>query len=419
MAARFRAGNRCEFCGAPGDHVHHVIYPKNFSQDCIDNLVVVCEIHHALSHGIRGEKMSSDMILVLGVETIDREWIDFDQLFLRLYESGIGTQSMRDSLFRASNEAWKLIFDKYKKITEEVRFDGVKKFRRWVNRSGVLQLSAKYDSRQTIKFQEWLFEELLPELDRTGKYDMQSPVIGSMSTGDSLKDVALSIIKTMEIVVSVRDEAIEAKRVAEMASSVAREANVAVAIQAAKLEDMSRRISDITGEKLFISARHFLQKNGINPQKKYKDTNDTNSKTLGGWCTRENRRRGLDLPPKITEGGFEVNQYPVAFLHEGAKALGLFNDIKENTPSNEQKTNEGATSESEPWRRLLYQSKITGLAGELAHRCALVSMDNQRVVLELDHNYEHLRSASAEKRLLDALMDELGGPIRLEIRVAR
>ncbi len=48
-----RANKRCEFCTAPGHSVHHVKYPKSFSEDELDNVVVVCKKCHELSHGIR------------------------------------------------------------------------------------------------------------------------------------------------------------------------------------------------------------------------------------------------------------------------------------------------------------------------------------------------------------------------------
>lgn len=53
--ARDRAGNKCEMCEGPPDHVHHVKYPKVFKDDHLDNLVVVCERCHNKLHGIRKE----------------------------------------------------------------------------------------------------------------------------------------------------------------------------------------------------------------------------------------------------------------------------------------------------------------------------------------------------------------------------
>lgn len=60
--ARQRANNICEFCGGSADHVHHVKYPENkdYSMDCLDNLVAICEVCHKLSHGIRTNKVNND-----------------------------------------------------------------------------------------------------------------------------------------------------------------------------------------------------------------------------------------------------------------------------------------------------------------------------------------------------------------------
>lgn len=53
--ARERAGNKCELCSGPPDHVHHVKYPKKYQDDHIDNLVVACEACHKKLHGIRND----------------------------------------------------------------------------------------------------------------------------------------------------------------------------------------------------------------------------------------------------------------------------------------------------------------------------------------------------------------------------
>jgi hypothetical protein len=57
--ARYRAKNRCEHCGGSPDHVHHVRYPKNFKDDTLENLIVVCGSCHMKHHGIRGKEMTN------------------------------------------------------------------------------------------------------------------------------------------------------------------------------------------------------------------------------------------------------------------------------------------------------------------------------------------------------------------------
>ncbi|RPJ79215.1 MAG: HNH endonuclease [Alphaproteobacteria bacterium] len=49
-----RAKHKCELCLEKASSVHHVKYPKIYKEDCLDNLVVVCDKCHKLLHGIRG-----------------------------------------------------------------------------------------------------------------------------------------------------------------------------------------------------------------------------------------------------------------------------------------------------------------------------------------------------------------------------
>jgi len=53
MQALTKRGFTCEFCGEDARIVHHVRYPKDFSDDSLKNLVVVCKRCHDLCHGIR------------------------------------------------------------------------------------------------------------------------------------------------------------------------------------------------------------------------------------------------------------------------------------------------------------------------------------------------------------------------------
>lgn len=53
--ARRRSGDKCEFCGGPPDHVHHIRYPKRYKEDHVDNLVVACASCHSKLHGVRDD----------------------------------------------------------------------------------------------------------------------------------------------------------------------------------------------------------------------------------------------------------------------------------------------------------------------------------------------------------------------------
>jgi hypothetical protein len=74
--ARQRADNKCEFCGGPPDHVHHVRYPKRYAEDHVDNLVVACEPCHSKLHGIRNDVLIDDWIgTATAVRLVDGEVI--------------------------------------------------------------------------------------------------------------------------------------------------------------------------------------------------------------------------------------------------------------------------------------------------------------------------------------------------------
>lgn len=46
------ADYRCELCHSVAAAVHHVKYPKRYKEDCLENLVVVCDRCHRRLHGL-------------------------------------------------------------------------------------------------------------------------------------------------------------------------------------------------------------------------------------------------------------------------------------------------------------------------------------------------------------------------------
>ncbi|MFQ5628603.1 MAG: HNH endonuclease [bacterium] len=63
-----RANDKCEKCGAPSQAVHHKIYPKDFEDDSLDNMQVLCnkchyEIHKSQIHSQRRAVLFSDSVL--------------------------------------------------------------------------------------------------------------------------------------------------------------------------------------------------------------------------------------------------------------------------------------------------------------------------------------------------------------------
>lgn len=315
MAARFRAGNRCEFCGMTGDHVHHVKYPKQWAQDHIDNLIVVCSHHHDLLHGIRGDTMSGKLIVIEGIDVQD-SFMDFRQLYASLYEASVGIYANNVELYNSAFDrgmmaAWNQIFHEYKKIEDVTRFDGKVQKRLWVNVSGALQLAGKYDSPKTVEFQKKLYGKILPAIANTGRY-----IEGECETSDDPVDQQLDLIVRSALQVKqlrADQRAMKLKQDALEESQAHLER---------RLDEEVKRLDEYTGGNIYETARLACIKHGIKPTQIYRD-NQTVAMALGAWATREAKYRGLNSAPKLQEGTFLVNQYPPELLAEGIRVLGI------------------------------------------------------------------------------------------------
>lgn len=328
LVARLRAGNSCELCGASGDHVHHVKYPKRFSEDNLDNLLVVCEYHHSLLHGIRGENMSGDLMLVEGVEIIlDKDnvrWLDFEALFQKLWRAEDGSMLCGPVGYRESlNGAFAAIRDKWKKMETYLMPNGARNIRYRVTEQGAQQFAASYRHHKMEPFQDWLFDTVLPQIRDNGSYSMPK------STGNPIADLALNISEIAKATANAVLEsekaskmALEAKNDAMEASNRAIDADNKATSANEKVKELSSRLDDLTGGNIYETARMALQKQGIKPEKIYSG-NKTMAMALGAWATKVGCVRGINSAPKLQEGSFQVNQYPPELLAEGIRALGI------------------------------------------------------------------------------------------------
>jgi DNA polymerase-3 subunit gamma/tau len=70
------------------------------------------------------------------------------------------------------------------------------------------------------------------------------------------------------------------------------------------------------------------------------------------------------------------------------------------------------------WQRMVAQMNLQGMVRALAVHCALTSRQGNKVLLSLDREGEHFRTAALEEKLTQALSTYYGEPVRLEITVA-
>jgi prophage antirepressor-like protein len=361
--------------------------------------------------------MSGEVLIIEGIESKDG-WLDFDQLHALLHTYKITSKhDGQDFISRSNAKSCDWYYDqikpKYKKLGSVKLLSGATINRRWVNEHGAYQFALMCNTPNAEPFQELVLEKIIPQVRRTGSFVPEL-------TGNNLADFALNLSEQAKIVARSILESAEAKRVADKAAQDAHEASIGVADCRTRLDDAVQRLDEITGDKVLMTAMLFLKKSGVNPQAIYPRTRDTNAKVLGGWCTRESRRRGLPLPEKIAMGGFDVNQYEPALLSEGVKALGMIQDQNRATdPACSQFRWKLPTNTAE-WHRLVDGLKITGIAAQLARHCNLVALSDGHLTLQLDPAAEDLRTPTIEERLRSSVAAALNEPaLRLEVRVVR
>lgn len=323
LLARMRAGNACEFCGAYGDHVHHVKYPKRFSEDHIDNLIVVCEYHHSVLHGIRGDIMSGDIQIIGGVETLksndDVIWFDFQQIFEKFRDT-VGAFEGNAWIAHANTQksgVWNMVNEEYKKREKINDICGRDQYRYWVSEPGVHQIAAQWRTPKTKAFQKWLYEEVIPQIRKTGKYSCEPDMTGSPHTilAKRMAEQALSLAAAFE-----KQDRLELEQ--KLLKEKQDELNDKVEKHEAILQKQIKRFDDMTGGDFASTARQYLMENGINPEVIYSG-NMTIKYALGQYCSKWHKENNVPMPPKIPEGTYMVGVWSRDALKDGVKALGI------------------------------------------------------------------------------------------------
>lgn len=55
--ALIRAGHKCQQCRTKrGLQMHHVRYPRDLEDDCLNNVTILCWRHHLEAHGLSPER---------------------------------------------------------------------------------------------------------------------------------------------------------------------------------------------------------------------------------------------------------------------------------------------------------------------------------------------------------------------------
>lgn len=323
-AARYRARGQCELCGGTPEHVHHVRYPREWAQDSIDNLIVLCAKCHEKSHGLRRREMKNGIFD--GVEfvlDIDGDpAYRFEDVFRRLHgdvsrvyndvvklkEGKLGSQSVfNESTMLA--RAWGLLHDFHKAKVDRSEY--------YLTEAGVYKLAGDLDSPECIDFMRWRDTEVLPSIRKTGSYS--SKAYAFESTGDEHADLAFLIATQAQALGHAILEAREGKRIAlEVDAKVTQlDAQVSSAIDS---------LNNLTGGDFYKTAARFMSECHVKGQLRPGILPDeANVRLLGKEATRLSRVYNKALGPEVIHGRFPVNSYAPDVLEQAACLCGFLN----------------------------------------------------------------------------------------------
>lgn len=311
QAARYRAGNACEFCGGNPDHVHHVKYPanKNYAADCLENLIVCCASCHAKQHGIRGEKMNElsridfEGASLCCIYIDNKPWVRFNDIIRPL--------SLESRGWNARHEA-ELEYDEDWKRIESLETN---KLEPYVSEQGVLILGMRMGAGAPAKRlrkklavmatqKGTVVDENVPELNNDIVWQ------NYLMLGNLYKKSAI--------------QEIENKRVNE---DIAGLKQIAIE-QKAQMVETNTKIIEILNQSLeFYTSRNYLLKygseHGIKPDDIYPGSREKNTQTFGRLCGKILKASNYTetLPPMVPSGDCMAYQWPLEILE---KAFSIF-----------------------------------------------------------------------------------------------
>lgn len=289
--ARQRAKNRCEHCGGSPDHVHHVRYPKNFKDDVLENLIVVCESCHMKHHGIRGKEMTNAVIVqfegfdVCAVDVNGQKWARFADVQRTL---GMLSAHWSTAQRELDDDEWALLTNPCTLQNEP-----------FLSPDGVLIVGMRFGMN-----------------DRARKLRKH---LAGMATGKNQQAMTLEDqIYMNAVALRAHRTEIDAhdKRIAALEDH---ERKIIERIQSAS-KQLEQRISRTVAAPGQFSIRAYCLMIEVDPEM------DIGGKplkvVLGGVCREIGKRKGI-RPGKQVEGSFEVNTWPANVIDEGLQILNI------------------------------------------------------------------------------------------------
>ena len=161
-------------------------------------------------------------------------------------------------------------------------------------------------------------EEILPSLRRYGCYP--PPQDQLVTQAEKFTDLQITTWEMLGHLVEkgkkMSLDIAEAKNVAQRADGKADEALQKTETLEVELEQTRHTVHHLTGGDFFRTVRLRMSEHDIRYDQE-------TAKAIGAACYSLARNRGIEAPPKIQEGTYLVNQWPIDLLDEVIEDMGL------------------------------------------------------------------------------------------------
>lgn len=315
-------------CGDSPDHVHHVRYPKNFKDDALENLIVLCASCHAKSHGRRGEEMTNAMVLnfdgrqviacVRDGETLFRFREVFDAL--EYGEAVHAFNAVRNAFLpnQVFSSAWGRLPETCRREIRE-EFDGyASRVVQYVTEKGVYRMAMNSDSKKADRFQDWLAEVCM-SIRQHGSYPPPMVDLLPKTPAEIVAAIAQSVVEMERQQATIISEQnrleVGHEKLEQQINHLNQKFNSIEKHKIEALELIANSASRQAG-----TSRQRLLMLGLDPEANY---HGSPLKTVVGKLAKSFcREKGISTE-QIMEGTYRVNVYPFHVLDDAIRSLGL------------------------------------------------------------------------------------------------
>ena len=229
-------------------------------------------------------------------------WAHFSAVLKAL--GHLDNESLSDNTRReTARSIWNALDDDEKCEVDVANESGEKTLHRFVSEPGMYHIAAKFDTTMSKSFRRWITHDLVPAY-RKGELIKRDVEATGRELALQIQSVGTALVEAFDRIDQVE------------ATTDRHESDIS------ELKDerdkINSRIAQLSGESDYVTVRSRMLSKGIRQREIQKNT-----KTIGGLCRKMAIQRRIDLPPKVVEGSYQVNQYPYELIDEILESQGL------------------------------------------------------------------------------------------------